>query len=495
MLNQETRDYHLIKYSYINSASKVPTTNKKQTLLFYSAIIIIFLQIIFWYISRTDSKLITFFFYLILIQFFMLLIYYTWSFFPTEGLFSTPFMLGIGMFLYYFSIPLELKIKRIDFFTAKVFGNIQLDDVFKTEIFAAGLIAYVAFILGYSLSNYSNELNKLNKTFIKHSSRQFYIRLGILSSLILIIFYRGEIFSSGMSYKAAYLIRGSNSIFSFLIKFTILAFVYGGAFLISNINKIQKAIGYTLIVLCLIWGIYAFDKDPMLIAVLGILSPFLLKKSSNKYSLLKVISGFIIAVLIIPLFSSIFSLYRAGTIDNILPILRDRGVYIHFDSAGPFVSIIYCLFESYKKSFGLSYLDSIVSWIPRFIWENRPIDLSVNFAQNNIKGWMPGMGLGFSLLAESYINFGLFGPLVQYLFLGFAWGVLWKALLKLSIADQKQDVKMIYVIFGNYLLLIMHRAPVSGIVIQIAQFVIPFIVVRSLFNLRRRLAVEGTVAA
>lgn len=482
------------EYTYTNKTIRMLGINNRQTLLFHSAIMIIILQIIVWYVSKISGKSIVILFYLILVQFFLLLIYYTFYFFPIEGLLSTPLMFGIGTFLYYFSIPLELTIRKMDFYTMKVYGSVLLDDVVKTKIIAMGLIAYVAFMLGYSLSKYPNELKKDVRK-IKCPNYHFYLILGLLSSGALIIFYRGELLSTGTSYSNAYLVRGSSSVFSFLTKFTILVFVLGGAFLILNQSKILKASGYGLIFSCLIWGIYSFDKDPILIAALGIMAPFLINRSFNRYPLYKVILVFMILILIIPLLSSIFSLYRGNAIQDVFAKIKDRGVYLRFDSAGPFVSIIYCLFESPEKKLGLSYINSLVSWIPKFIWENRPLDLSLSFAQINIKGWMPGMGLGFSLLAESYANFGPLGPLIQYLFLGFSWGLLWKGFFRFALVNQKQEIKIFYAVFGNYLLLTMHRAPVSGIVVQIMQFAIPLLILRRLFNNKRRLQSEDIMAS
>lgn len=65
-------------------------------------------------------------------------------------------------------------------------------------------------------------------------------------------------------------------------------------------------------------------------------------------------------------------------------------------------------------SFGLGYIQSIGSVIPSFIWPNRPMSPTDQFAQqfeeqNMDMQYAPGTGYAYSAIAEAYVNFWYFG--------------------------------------------------------------------------------------
>lgn len=61
------------------------------------------------------------------------------------------------------------------------------------------------------------------------------------------------------------------------------------------------------------------------------------------------------------------------------------------------------------------FIDSFLNFIPRSIYTSKPNSLAVQFVMDNFGG---GMGYAYSPVAESFVNFGLFGPSVVFFLLG-----------------------------------------------------------------------------
>jgi hypothetical protein len=121
-------------------------------------------------------------------------------------------------------------------------------------------------------------------------------------------------------------------------------------------------------------------------------------------------------------------------------------------------------------------------WIPKFIWPNRPPDLAEMYAQRTIGDWTPGKGLGYSLLIEGYLNFSYVGVFIQYFVFGFIWGKGWNKFLKYISKTSIVTSKSFYVIYGYFLLIIMHRSPFSGTPKQFFLTALPFLVFTTVFR-------------
>ena len=92
------------------------------------------------------------------------------------------------------------------------------------------------------------------------------------------------------------------------------------------------------------------------------------------------------------------------------------------------ISLVIAIEGELPRTYGSTYLYALVAWVPRVIWKDRPDDLAQEFALDNIPNWQPGMGLGYSLLAEAYLNFGYVGVFLQYFGIAFGLGLVWRKL-------------------------------------------------------------------
>ena len=185
--------------------------------------------------------------------------------------------------------------------------------------------------------------------------------------------------------------------------------------MIYTINKkfIQVIL---LLITVLLWSIYSSDKNPLYITSLTFLiclGPILKNKRSVFY--------LFIFIIIIPIISVLFTSYRSNNLDNFSVV---RSLYSNSDPKGPYQSILFyeqqLRTNNIEKQYGFTYLESTIQWIPTFIWDKRPDDLSVKFAKKTLNNYSKGLGLGFSPIAEGIINFGFHGPFFGHLILSFS---------------------------------------------------------------------------
>lgn len=80
------------------------------------------------------------------------------------------------------------------------------------------------------------------------------------------------------------------------------------------------------------------------------------------------------------------------------------------------------------------FLDPFLTFIPRSIFTSKPNSLAVQFVIDNFGG---GMGYAYSPVAESFVNFGLFGPSVIFFLLG----------LLISKLQEFRDQRFIFIFF------------------------------------------------
>ena len=146
------------------------------------------------------------------------------------------------------------------------------------------------------------------------------------------------------------------------------------------------------------------------------------------------------------------------------------------------VSLVDSIDSREELLFGLSYLRGFFIFVPRFLWPDRPLDLSEEYARNTISRWQPGQGMGFSLMAEAFLNFWWLGPVLQYLMIGYLWGKSWAWLRRRFSPVEPAYWQTLYGTFGFYLLILMHRGPVAGLIKQAFQVFVVLIVMRVLFD-------------
>ena len=98
--------------------------------------------------------------------------------------------------------------------------------------------------------------------------------------------------------------------------------------------------------------------------------------------------------------------------------------------------------------------------------------------------WRPGQGLGFSPLAEAYLNFGWFGPLIQYCVFGFVWGKAWRLVQRVFSTIDPAYWHAVYTVGGFYLLTLMHRGT-ANILKPTLQLILPLLILSHLLSARR----------
>jgi len=388
-----------------------------------------------------------------------------------EGYYSTIVVFGIGCYIYYIGIPFELYVLSIEEFKK---GNIvlSLSTAQLSQIIMMGTIAFLAFSLGYYLSSFNP--SKMSRGLRNCFPRIPYsLQLICIWSLIfLLIFFHKNIFAVG-TYEAAYGVRYSNPAFSLLCNFVVFYGVVIASTIILRGKNLNKALGIGFILLIILWGIYSSDKNVILFGLLAIAaSSFRFIKKKGLASFVYIIIGCVILIYSI----KVFSLYRGGHNIHIAFSIATKQLGLRYiDPLGPFVSIQHILTRSTDLQYGQTYLHIFYLIIPKFLWKERPLGLSEQFARDNITNWQPGMGMGYSLLAEAYLNFSWMGPVIQYLLLGLLWGYFWKVLRKVLWNFPQGLWQGLYYILGYYLLILMHRGPVAGLMKSLILYTSPLI--------------------
>lgn len=378
----------------------------------------------------------------------------------TEASFSTVTVFGLAAFLYYIAIPLELSVRGLDFFVISGIP-IGVPAMVQLQIVTMGTFALLAFTAGYHATGFAPFA-------VAHSAadgapshpetvgRPIYW-LGGVCLLALLAFYRYELGAVG-TYQGNYSIAYSSPLFSFFIELVVMSLALAaGVFGCREANR-RPAVAFLVILPVVVWSIYSSDKDPMLLGLLGGGAYFVQQRRKHQ---MRVIASIIVACSLAGPLVGLFSTYRAeGTL--VADDFKFHSLMLERDPMGPMVSLVEILQDdglSYR--YGLTYLDSLVLLIPKSIWPDRPLDLSERFIRERLAGWQPGMGMGYSLLAEAYLNFGWLGCLIQYALLGFIWGHSWRFMQKYFSTFGSGYWRAIYCTVGYYTLIMMHRAPMS----------------------------------
>jgi len=394
-----------------------------------------------------------------------------------EGYYSTAVVFGISAFVYYIAIPLEATLFEEEIQAAGDFVFLSPEE--RAQISLMGLFAFIAFLVGYGLSKF-NPLEEqapedgADLQSPGHIPKSLLI-LGAGSVALLLVAFAPELLAMS-TYESAYETAYDHSVFSLLCMYAVVALALIAAILACR-DRVRPVLVLVVVTPLFFWGIFSSSKQPMFIALLG-LGTYFLGKRSRSPKLLLWISGCAVALILL---SPIFSMYRAGY--TVSEAWDDYYCGVsHTDARGPIFSLAREISERDTLAFGETYLTNLFLWIPRFIWPERPLDLSEAFARDNLAGWSAGQGLGYSLLAEAYVNFWWFGPLIQYFLIGLLWGKAW-ALVRKSLRPAGEAYwRAIYGVVGFYLLTMMHRGPTPATTKTMLQILAPIILLRYVFD-------------
>lgn len=370
-----------------------------------------------------------------------------------EGTVKVILLYVIFAFAYYIGIHLEMAIKGT---SVGAYSTIIIERT-RIIIVALGILSIAGFCGGYLLSGFTFNVNErqIRLTDVPAIS---VIVLIISSGVLLFGFFYDSIISSTSSYSGNFTETYNNSVYAYLKE----AFTYSLAAIIALLStggKIRKVIALIPTIILVIFGMLSSDKDPILLAMLGwgiLFFRWFVDPRINKIRNYFIL--FIAGILFIPFLSLLFSMYRADATEQTWEQVEKNGLYTYFDASGPLESLIETVEDpNIEFEYGKTYYWGFVSWIPKSVWPGRPVDLATSYAMENIKNWQPGMGLGYSLMAEAYKNFGVTGALLQYFFIGLLAGFLGRLIIK--IIRNKIEAQYIFFIWLAYNMAIMHRGP------------------------------------
>ncbi len=422
-------------------------------------------------------------FYDVIIFFIIFILYLAVSFsvirhsFRVEGLISTGLLLVILSTIYYVSIPLELILTHgNDYFIAGV--HVEISNYDNIFIIINTSVSILAFYIGYVVSGYRPDFNfiKSNVEYSLSKTKSFEISIKILlffSSIVLFVFLRSELFVSMSGYSSNYSNVYNNPIYSYTV------FVFTLSLSVYACYKLClydcKFLGVLLVFFGVLFGILTSDKNPILISMLPFVAKVnmsIIHRKTGIFFLIFVLPlGFIALLMLIPA----FSLYRAGIDIFSFELLKYyKFSFTSIDPAGPFVSLVETLKGEESLRLGFQYVKDLLVLIPRSVFPGRPFDLSEQFARGFIKNWQPGLGLGYSFMAEGLVNFGRYFCFLHFFIVGFFWGCVWRIIR--AFLKNKAHTDILYRTLGLYLIVLMHRGPSLSLVKMMLHFFVPLCV-------------------
>lgn len=406
--------------------------------------------------------------YILLILTIVIICYVLDTSIKTDGFVKVVFLFILFAFIYYLGLPIEMTIRGTSL-SATGF----VSDRVLMIIISMGALSMVGFILGFKMSGYRFYDPQ---PFVWSENRFLFVSaliLFMLSGAILFTFFRDSLLSSSSSYAGNFTETYNNPIYAYLKEI----FISSTAILILMMT-IKRSwyllIAMMLSVTLIIFGITTSDKDPLLLTALawGIYFFLFLTKIRFQKTITYLLL-LIILVVLIPSLSLLFALNRSGDIAEFKNQLEINGIYKNFDATGPLVSLVETLEKpNVNIEYGKTYYWGFVGWIPKSVWPGRPLDLSESYAKEKLADWQPGQGLGYSLLTEAYINFGVSGALIQYFLIGLLIGLIGKLnqwLFREPIAP------FAFFIWMSYSIAIMHRGPFN-LPSTYVRFVLPLLI-------------------
>lgn len=421
-----------------------------------------------------------FFFWLFVLFYLILMVLGIKYFEEFEGYVSTFTVFSITGFFYYLAVPIECALTQNDTIgLGEIAGFLPLGDSTKIAISILSVFALIGFGIGLRFSGFYF-LKKLKIRSNYESMPKSILFLICILFLILVLFFRTKVFASG-TYQGNVNTVYDNPLYSLLVDWIV---IFSSVISASNIIK-SKFISFKSILFILpgiLWGLYASSKDQILISILGILSIYTVVFPPTR--LVYIFFAFFGIIIIAPLAMLGFSLFRSGVVISTdeMQIMLSKGIIRNTDPAGPIAVFNDIFNKNIDFKFGSTYLETFYLWIPKFIWPNRPPDLAEKYAQDTLSGWMPGQGLGYSLLIEGYLNFSYFGVLIQYFLHGFLWGKIWMFIMNFTSKTSIFIWQAFYVVYGYYSLIIIHRSPFSGTFKSVFLIVVPLLVFLTLFK-------------
>jgi len=216
------------------------------------------------------------------------------------------------------------------------------------------------------------------------------------------------------------------------------------------------------------------DRNPVLNLVLGIIVVFWVFYKQTKRILLFATPIFLILFLV---FGILRNLPKG---ENYIDYLTNDFKWKNFDptSSGELTAhfkidhdVLYISEGDYK--YGSSYLEAFVSLIPKDIISSRPEYLSEWYARRfHQDTFDSGGGFGFSLIAETYINFGVFGMIL----IGGVLGYIFKKLFAFTFNDISPIKLTLYGILLYYIFILTRSGITPLLKPIVSSVIIPYFI-------------------
>jgi len=395
---------------------------------------------------------------LYLIISFVILIVGLWYFGKHKATLNVFLLFYVFAFLYCAAIPIENILSP---------GN-SFDNPFKytAKAFEKSLIMFFLGTIGFSLGLVFMRLRiKIIPTVVEKKVRGLLSIsvVSFMSLILLLVCYRSEVLISIDSYIGNYSSTYNNPIYAYLKEtlFFSLSILISILFLMKERKWIVSGIVVSLILS--LFGFLTRDKDPLLLSVIPYL--FLAAPIYNRIKINRIVKGvavFTLVVIVLPIISLQYSLYRGNDPRTLSQALTNEGIYTFFDARGPYQSIgLELMNERSSFYYGKTYLDGFTYWIPRFVWPQRSMGPAEEFAKQHMKDWKPGMGLGYSPIAEAYSNFGILGAFFHFLLYSIVIGLLFKLTKKLFVNSSEEFITALFFVWLVYNLVMMFRGGFS----------------------------------
>lgn len=385
---------------------------------------------------------------------------------PLDGYASPMAAVGVGATFYLVGIPVEAEIiGRRAIFLRTVVPFTQSESI---EVVVLAALAMLLLYIGYVLV-----APRTNMGAIAFGADEIKVAIQSLSLLsagllgIACLRYSDQLLSAH-DYESAYSDRYAGAGYAFVIASTYLVLSMLAACLLM---AGRRAAGFTIVVLLAGWGIYANQKWPIVLAALAVL--VLIDRRVHRPRFAQVTAAAFAAPLVLGASTLMFSVYRGhGDLSQAGEIAK-TGSLNKTEAAGPFASIIAELRQGGSSAPDSAPMDSVlqgmVGWVPRALWPDRPLDLAEQFARANIPDWHPGMGYGYSPLAEGLHQGGVLGLLLYFLLLGMVIG----AVYRWAVSRSRSGGRMAFAVYARTgfvaLLLTSFRTPFQGIVTTLVQ--------------------------
>lgn len=393
-----------------------------------------------------------------------------------DGYFSPPVLLAVSIIFYGIALPLEFAIVGEGAIWVRS-GPIPIPAPVSTWIAFLSVVALMAVFLGYLLARGTQTLGIVVTESAQRRISKVLLAVSATCVLLLVFNFRNYLLGSA-DYQTASLNFQISPLYGLLVRTAYQSYAMA---IVARYGFGRARIRSLLLMASpmLLWGVYSNDKDPMVVAGLALGVSMLGRAQGVRRPLIFTV-GLLVSLVGLALSTVVFSVYRGlGSVWVPGWIERTGGLLNRVEPAGPFFSLVQELAHPRSPEYGLTVVEGLIMWIPRFVWPDRPLDLAQQFAQTTISGWRPGQGYGYSMLAEGLVNGGVLGVAGVFGLLGALMGGVWRWTGSMHGRDLGILVYAWRGVVVLYICFVSMRGPVSLVITNIVQS-IPMIIAASL---------------